>query len=124
MRRLFIADVHANLPALEAVLRDAGPVDEVVFLGDIVGYGPHPAACVDLLGRLGARAIRGNHDTDTLADPAFGPPDPTSAHAVWRHWTCCALSSALRPPVAGRLAAGRALHACARRALASASGLT
>lgn len=45
MRRLLIADVHANLPAFEAVLRDAGPVDEVVFLGDIVGFGPHPAEC-------------------------------------------------------------------------------
>ena len=35
MRRLWIADVHANLPAFEAVLRDAGAVDEVVFLGDV-----------------------------------------------------------------------------------------
>jgi len=42
--RLFLADVHANLPAFEVVLQDAPTADEVYFLGDIVGCGPHPAA--------------------------------------------------------------------------------
>ncbi len=46
MRRLWITDVHANLPALEAVLADAGVVDEIICLGDVVGWGPHPSACI------------------------------------------------------------------------------
>ncbi|MBU0714459.1 MAG: metallophosphatase family protein [Verrucomicrobia bacterium] len=67
MRRLWIADVHANLPAFEAVLRDAETVDEIVYLGDIVGYGPHPSACIDLLEHLQAKAVLGNHDASVLA---------------------------------------------------------
>ncbi|MBU0606911.1 MAG: metallophosphoesterase family protein, partial [Armatimonadetes bacterium] len=67
MKRLWIADVHANLPAFVAVLADAGAVDEVIFLGDVVGYGPHPAECVDLLARLQPQAVLGNHDAAVLA---------------------------------------------------------
>ena len=85
MRRLFIADVHANLPAFEAVLRDAGVVDEVIFLGDIVGYGPHPAECIDLLRTLGARAAAGNHDLEV---PAACPRPGDAAEPVnWSRWT-------------------------------------
>ena len=67
MKRLWITDVHASLPAFEAVLRAAGDVDEVVFLGDIVGYGPHPSECVDLLRTLCPKAIRGNHDSSVFS---------------------------------------------------------
>ena len=85
MRRLWIADVHANLPAFEAVLAAAGQVDEVIFLGDVLGFGPHPAACVDLLRSLSPRAVLGNHDAAILArrdDPAApGPPGD------WDPWT-------------------------------------
>jgi len=35
-----LSDIHANLPALEAVLADMPPLDEVVCLGDIIGYNP------------------------------------------------------------------------------------
>ena len=85
MRRLWIADVHSNLPAFEAVLRDAGTVDEAVFLGDIVGCGPHPAACVDLLRGLGPRAIVGNHDAAVLA--AGERPRGNSGRVDWDEWT-------------------------------------
>jgi diadenosine tetraphosphatase ApaH/serine/threonine PP2A family protein phosphatase len=60
-----LADVHANRPALEAVLDDARMrgADSFVFLGDAVGYGPHPADCIKLLAELPrAVLIRGNHD--------------------------------------------------------------
>ena len=90
MRRLWLADVHANWPAFQAVLADAGPVDEVLFLGDIVGYGPHPAACVDRLRDLGARAVRGNHDVAILARPADAP----SAPGDWDAWTRAQLDPA------------------------------
>lgn len=92
MRRLLIADVHANLPAFEAVLRDAGEVDEVVFLGDIVGYGPHPAQCLDLLLRIGARSIVGNHDREVLALTAC--PEPPARPVNWLQWTFRQLAQA------------------------------
>ncbi len=59
-----LADIHANLPALEAVIQriqNMG-IRRILALGDIVGYGPHPAACIELLQSLGIRSIRGNHD--------------------------------------------------------------
>ncbi len=59
-----IADVHANLPALEAVLSflNKANIREGMVLGDTVGYGPHPAACIDRLMDSGLTAIKGNHD--------------------------------------------------------------
>jgi diadenosine tetraphosphatase ApaH/serine/threonine PP2A family protein phosphatase len=66
MRYLVISDIHSNLEAFKAVLADAGTVDEVWCLGDVVGYGPDPNACVDLLRSLPHRAIVGNHDWATL----------------------------------------------------------
>jgi predicted phosphodiesterase len=59
-----IADVHGNLPALEAVLEALGDlrVDAYACAGDLVGYGPQPNECVDLVRRLGAVTVAGNHD--------------------------------------------------------------
>ncbi len=60
-----LADVHGNLPALEAVLDDARRrgADGYLFLGDAVGYGPQPAECVRRLAELPrAVLVRGNHD--------------------------------------------------------------
>ena len=66
MRRLVVSDIHSNLAAFQAVLDDAGPVDEVWCLGDVVGYGPDPNGCVDLLRSLPHLCIAGNHDWATL----------------------------------------------------------
>ncbi len=96
MRRLLIADVHASLPALEAVLADADQVDDIVFLGDLVGYGPHPAECVDLLRSVGTRAILGNHDLGVLAKPSRAADSPSSPGAIWRRWTWQQLDDAQR----------------------------
>lgn len=60
MRVLVVSDIHGNWPALEAVA--AVPYDLVVCLGDIVGYGPHPAACLRWLRANGAEIVQGNHD--------------------------------------------------------------
>ena len=59
-----IADVHANLPAFEAVLAafDERGIDQIMHLGDIVGYGPHPHACIELSRERGIFCVRGNHD--------------------------------------------------------------
>lgn len=64
-RYLLVADVHSNLPALEAVLDDAaeqGGFDCIWMLGDIVGYGPQPDECVERLRRESLICIAGNHD--------------------------------------------------------------
>jgi len=59
-----ISDVHANLPALKAVLDllDQRGIQRIIMLGDIVGYGPNPAACIALLRQREVFCIRGNHD--------------------------------------------------------------
>ena len=92
MRRLILADIHANLPAFEAVMRAAPPVDEILFLGDVVGYGPHPAECIDRLRALGPRAILGNHDEEILRRGGDGGR-PESPHAIWLRWTAEQLSA-------------------------------
>ncbi len=66
MRCLLLSDIHSNLEAFEAVLADAGPVDETWCLGDVVGYGPDPNACVEKLRSLPHLCIAGNHDWATL----------------------------------------------------------
>jgi predicted phosphodiesterase len=85
MKRLWIADIHANLPAFEAVLTNAEEFDEVVFLGDIVGFGPHPAACIDLLKQLDAKAVLGNHDASILAIKGYSGQH--SNPVDWNEWT-------------------------------------
>ena len=65
MRVLILSDIHANLEALTAVLEDAesqGPVDEIWRLGDTVGYGPDPVACIELVKSLPNFTVAGNHD--------------------------------------------------------------
>lgn len=59
-----LSDVHANAVALKAVLADCTErkVDEIVCLGDIVGYGPDPAECLDLIRERCAWTLCGNHD--------------------------------------------------------------
>jgi predicted phosphodiesterase len=68
MRILVISDIHANLTALEAVLKDAGVVDAVWCLGDIVGYGPDPNECVARVrGLQNLVCLLGNHDAAALS---------------------------------------------------------
>jgi diadenosine tetraphosphatase ApaH/serine/threonine PP2A family protein phosphatase len=59
-----ISDIHGNLAALDAVMRDVETrsVDEVLCLGDIVGYGPDPEACLDVVMARARWALMGNHD--------------------------------------------------------------
>ncbi len=67
MRSLIISDIHANLAAFEAVLSEAGTVDQVWCLGDIVGYGPDPNQCIERIQELNAlTCVLGNHDAAVL----------------------------------------------------------
>ncbi len=66
MRVLVVSDIHANIVAFEAVLEDAGPFDMIWSLGDIVGYGPEPNACISRLLEYPQLSIAGNHDWAVL----------------------------------------------------------
>jgi predicted phosphodiesterase len=67
MRYALLSDIHANLPALEAVLADiakrAVRVDAIYHLGDLVGYAPWPDETVALLGAAGIPGVSGNYDS-------------------------------------------------------------
>lgn len=64
MRTAVLSDIHANSEALRAVLAeiDAVGVDEIVCLGDVIGYGPDPLTCIDLVQDRCALCLLGNHD--------------------------------------------------------------
>ncbi len=66
MRCLVVSDLHANFVAFKAVLDDASDYDFVWCLGDVVGYGPDPNECVDLLRELPHLCLAGNHDWAAL----------------------------------------------------------
>jgi diadenosine tetraphosphatase ApaH/serine/threonine PP2A family protein phosphatase len=97
LRIVIVSDVHANLPAFEAVLEDAGagePIDAVLCAGDTVGYGPHPNECVELLRSYQHLAVAGNHD---LAACGKMPTDEfNEAAAEAASWTADQLSPGSR----------------------------
>ena len=91
MRYLILTDLHANLPALEAVLADAATVnyDHVLVLGDLVGYGGDPAEVIDrTLALSPLTIIRGNHDKvcSGLESPLLFN-DVARVAAEWTHST-------------------------------------
>lgn len=72
MRVLVISDIHANYTALEAVLKDAGTVDETWCLGDLVGYGPDPNAVVEEIRDIpNLTCLLGNHDVAVVGRIPF-----------------------------------------------------
>jgi len=93
MKLLVLGDVHANRPALEAVLAAEPDRDNVLFLGDAVDYGPHPIDTIDRLSELSGTFVMGNHDREMLADPA---PDPPQGRKDFTQWTRSQLSVADR----------------------------
>jgi len=87
-RTLIVSDVHANLVALEAVIRNAeqgGPIDEVWSLGDCVGYGPKPGDCIARLKGFEAAMVAGNHER--AATGAIGTEDFNPDAAAAAQWT-------------------------------------
>lgn len=72
MNTAFISDIHSNLPAFEAVLAriDSLGVDEIVCLGDVLGYGPHPLEVLALARERCSLILAGNHEGGIL-DPDY-----------------------------------------------------
>lgn len=71
MRLALISDIHSNSEALRAVLAEIeeAKVDEIVCLGDIIGYGPDPLTCIDLVEEHCSLALLGNHDFACRTQP-------------------------------------------------------
>ncbi|MGH2381237.1 MAG: metallophosphoesterase family protein [Candidatus Limnocylindria bacterium] len=94
MRIAVLSDVHANLPALEAVRADLADVDQIWVLGDIVGYGPQPNEVIATLQEMGARSVLGNHDGAAIGtvDAAYFNPDARRAI----EWTAGAIDGNTR----------------------------
>lgn len=103
---LVLSDIHANLEALQAVLDHAqqthGTPDQIWCLGDIVGYGPDPGPCIEML-RSGhpltqgvrLHCVKGNHDAGTLSFRGRSRSDVAGEAEVKQGWQWAA--QALNP---------------------------
>lgn len=104
MRTAIISDIHANLEALLAVLEDIDKqnVDRIICLGDLVDYGPDPAACLDLVREKAKIIIAGNHDIDYRHDGTIfsfrGKPLPCDQPGIGREWVLGALQPRVLVP--------------------------
>jgi putative phosphoesterase len=118
-RLALISDIHGNLPALDAVLKDIAcdGVEDIYCLGDLVGYGPDPAGVIDRVASLGIPTVRGNYDdgignrrgecgcyyatdqagSDGAASYAFTDAALDDGHAGW----LAALPDSLRRDISG-----------------------
>ena len=93
MRYAIIADIHSNLTALQAVLDDINTqekVDKIWCLGDIVGYGPEPHECIELLRTTDHICVAGNHDRAVVGKLDMTSFNTYAAEAV--NWTAGKLS--------------------------------
>jgi len=92
MRYAIIADIHANLEALQAVLEDAKKqnVTHYACLGDVVGYNANPKECLDIVRGMGMPCVKGNHDEMCSEDADLEGFNPHAAEAV--SWTRAQLS--------------------------------
>ncbi len=92
--KAIISDIHSNLEALQAVLADikSQNITEVYCLGDVVGYGPNPRECIDLV-MESKIVLMGNHDQGAMFDPdGF---NASAERAIF--WTRAQLESGSEP---------------------------
>jgi diadenosine tetraphosphatase ApaH/serine/threonine PP2A family protein phosphatase len=97
-----VSDIHSNVVALDAVLRDMGPVGALWCLGDVVGYGPNPNECIDCLvaqPHLDA-CLTGNHDAAVLGKVSVADFNAAAQQAVL--WTREQLTAGSRQFLAQR----------------------
>ena len=96
MRIGLISDVHANLPALQAVLTElsAGGVDRIACAGDLVGYGPMPNECIAAMAEAEIPSVAGNHDL--IAIDWLGTERCSALARTTLEWTRGALTPASR----------------------------
>lgn len=93
MRIAILSDIHSNLAALEAVLlkMDSLAISTVWCLGDIVGYGPFPNECVDIVRRRCSLVVTGNHDSGVVGVTPVDDFNENGLRAIF--WTRGALAA-------------------------------
>jgi predicted phosphodiesterase len=108
MRVAVISDIHGNLHALEAVLRevDAEQPDAVWCLGDLVGYGPRPDECCEVVRARADVCLAGNHDLGVLGELDLDDFAPDAAAAA--RWTRTVLGDEATRYLAGLQPAAQA----------------
>ena len=94
MKYAILGDIHANLEALEAVLKHANDqsVDRFACVGDVVGYNANPVECLARIRGIEAVLVRGNHDHYVCHDEVLHDLNPIAASVV--EWTRAQLSEA------------------------------
>jgi len=85
VRYAVISDIHSNLESLQAALAQIPEDDAVLCLGDMVGYGPNPNECVDLISQRAQSAVLGNHDIAALENFGVEYFNPAARAAI--EWT-------------------------------------
>ena len=76
MKRIAVfSDIHGNLEALESILKDIerNNIDEVIYLGDIIGLGPSPKECLDIIMDSRIKMIKGNHEIYQIDESNMKP---------------------------------------------------
>jgi predicted phosphodiesterase len=96
MKFAILSDIHANLEALQAVLDDAQQQQctQYVCLGDVVGYGPNPIECLEMIRKLNCPIVMGNHDEYCAGEMDLTGFNPVAAEAI--KWTRPQLSEEQR----------------------------
>ena len=100
MRTAIISDIHGNLESLNRVLEDIGDlnIDQIVCLGDTLGYGPNPVECVDLVAKHCEWSLLGNHDYGAL----YEPTNFNAAAEQAAYWTRAQFDAEENKEVAGK----------------------
>ena len=90
MKKIAIfSDIHGNLQALKSIIEDIdkSTFDEVIFLGDVVGIGPNPKECLDILMDSNIKVVKGNHEVYQTNEEVAGSllQDNEKEHRNWIH---------------------------------------
>jgi diadenosine tetraphosphatase ApaH/serine/threonine PP2A family protein phosphatase len=93
MSIIILSDIHSNLEAFQAVLQDIAHerVDQVLFLGDIVGYTADPGECIEILRGLAPHMVAGNHDWAAVGLTNIDYFNPVARAAI--EWTAGIISA-------------------------------
>ena len=86
MKQIILSDIHANIEALTSVLLAAEKEGEITYcLGDIIGYGPNPSECLEVMRHYSPLIVMGNHETAVLHPGMTAVFNPEARKAIF--WT-------------------------------------
>ncbi|QSG08581.1 metallophosphoesterase family protein [Halapricum desulfuricans] len=77
-----LSDIHGNAIALEAVLEEMDDVDALVCAGDVVGYGPSPGQCIEIVRGQSIPTVEGNHDRAVVTDQPYETGDQYASRTL------------------------------------------